>query len=343
VPTEDSLAAGRLQNLVGNIEYQLGQYDAALVAFDTALELIEPCGLDDEQERVDLWLNAHFGSFDVHLGRNEVERVSALIDNVRPLVEARGDAGSVSKLYSVLADQHLLERRYRVDAQIIEEYQRAVDVARTWVAASSTSGGEPVRRLRVAMSELGFALTFRGDLDEARQLLEQVLASGEREGSIGVQAQALVGLAITALRGDDVEVVRELAERARATWPPGYNRDYFFAVVALQAWVAWRDQQPKEARILATEALDLWGAYPRPWPHQWLALWPLTGAHLDSVEVQEAVSTARRLLEPSQALLPDDLEAAVQAACAAWDGAGPALACRLLAGAVQLARALGYA
>jgi len=46
------------------------------------------------------------------------------------------------------------------------------------------------------------------------------------------------------------------------------------------------------------------------------------------------------LLEPSLAPLPDELEAALQAA---WDRADPALAGRLLADAVWLARALGYA
>ena len=58
------------------------------------------------------------------------------------------------------------------------------------------------------MNALGFALTLHGDLDETRQVHEQVLASGQREGSKGVQGVALVGLAITALRGGDVEVVR---------------------------------------------------------------------------------------------------------------------------------------
>jgi eukaryotic-like serine/threonine-protein kinase len=104
-----------------------------------------------------------------------------------------------------------------------------------------------------------------------------------------------------------------------------------------------RDQRVEEALRLGAQALELWEAGPQSWPFQCLALWPLAGAHLDAGQIAEAVGAARRLLEPSQARLPDELEAAVQAACKAWDCAELELAGRLVDSAVQLARALGYA
>ena len=55
------------------------------------------------------------------------------------------------------------------------------------------------------------------------------------------------------------------------------------------------------------------------------------------------MGAARRLLDPSLARLPDDLEASVTAASDAWERGRPELAGGLLAGAVQLARHLGYA
>jgi hypothetical protein len=88
--------------------------------------------------------------------------------------------------------------------------------------------------------------------------------------------------------------------------------------------------------------VELWEPHPEFYPYC-LAFWPLAGSHLDLGHIEEAVGAAQRLLDPSLARLPDDLEASVQAASDAWDHGRPELAGRLLAGAVQLARDLGYA
>ena len=162
-------------------------------------------------------------------------------------------------------------------------------------------------------------------------------------GGPGARGRVLVDLAVNALRRGDVEVVRELAAQAREVAAAGGFQYDVAAATALQAWVAWRDQQVEQALALGAQALELWGSQPESYPFHFLALLPLAGAHLDTGQVDEAVGVARRLLEPSQARLPDELEGAVQSACEAWDRAEPELAGQLLAGAVQLARDSGYA
>ena len=84
------------------------------------------------------------------------------------------------------------------------------------------------------MLELGIALTWYGDLAEARQVLYQVLEAVERVGTPNGRAVVLTQLAITACRQGDVELVRELAPQARAaaavagpnfnTWPQQRRR-----------------------------------------------------------------------------------------------------------------------
>ena len=84
--------------------------------------------MDDDQERVDLWLRLQPNvEFSVHLWRNELERAAALIESVRPLVEASAADEVVACFYVALALLHVRERRYRVDAQILEEHRRAAD------------------------------------------------------------------------------------------------------------------------------------------------------------------------------------------------------------------------
>jgi hypothetical protein len=200
---------------------------------------------------------------------------------------------------------------------------------------------ESVRRF--TLTNLGVVLTWHGDLTEAQEVHEQALASAVLLGSIGARGAALVELAVNALRRGDVEVVRELAGQAReAVTAAGYPY-YTAAATALQAWVAWRGQQVGQALALGAEALELWESQPESYPFHCLALWPLAGANLGAGRLEEAVNAARQLLEPSQVRLPDELEAAVRSACETWDRDQPELAGHLLAGAVQLARHLGYA
>ena len=58
VRPEDSLQAARLQFLLSELEFQDHRFDEPLAASDAAEELIGPAGLEDDQERVDVWLRA---------------------------------------------------------------------------------------------------------------------------------------------------------------------------------------------------------------------------------------------------------------------------------------------
>jgi tetratricopeptide (TPR) repeat protein len=341
VGPEDALRAARLQYALGKIEYQDHNFDAALAACHAVDELIGPCGVNDDRERVDLWVHMHTNvEVSVHLGRNELERVAAVIESFRPLVEATCGPEVVACFHLAVAQQHVRARRYRVDAQVLEEHRRSLDAARALGPATLMDPNEGVRRL--TLSNLGVVLTWHGDLTEAQELHEQALASAVRLGSLGARGCVLVELAVNALRRGDVEVVRELAAQAREALAGGFQY-YVAAATALQAWVAWRGQQVGLALALGAEALELWESHPESYPFHCLALWPLAGANLDAGRLEEAVDAARQLLEPSQVRLPDELEAAVQSACETWDRADPELASQLLAGAVQLARDLGYA
>ena len=238
--------------------------------------------------------------------------------------------------------QHLAERRYRVDDEIVEEYRRAVGAAR----ASAPANYDLLRPEWTLVLDDGFlamALTWHGDLAEARQAHEQALAIAERQGSPVVRGVELVELAVTAMRRGDVEVVRELAPAGAGR---GRRRRVHAVLRGLRDGTAGLGRLARRAHGRCLGAGDrgarAWDPHPHSYP-DCLALWPLAGAYLDAGQVPEAVGAVRRLLEPSHARLPDELEAAVQEACEAWDRGEPELAGRLLADAVQLARDLGYA
>ena len=348
VRPEDVLQAARLQYLLGKIEFQQGNFDDALAAIAAAEELIGVPGLDDDQEWVELWLVLQLGEkYCIYAERDELDRgaaliaSAALIESARPLAEARCEGDLAGHLYGALATQHLRERRHRVDEQIVQELRRSMDSA--WVPATTT-----LRFLRPERGQfsgalfLGIALTWYGDLAGAREVYERGLETAERAGSPGGRGALLVELAITAFRSGDVELVRGLLPEARAGAATRGDPYHLAAATALQAWVAWRDERLAEALVLGAEALELWHPHPGFYPYC-LALWPLAGAYLGTGQNEQAIAAARRILDPSLARLPDELETAVLAACEAWGGADPVRAGHLLADAVQLACDLGYA
>ena len=109
------------------------------------------------------------------------------------------------------------------------------------------------------------------------------------------------------------------------------------------AWVAWNDQRPDAVLDLADEALSTWATTVVAYSWYWICLWPSIAVHLQAGRLAEAVAASRQLLVPPQQRLPDELEAMVEAAGAAWDRGESDLAARALAEALPLAERLSYA
>ncbi len=276
---------------------------------------------------------------------NDVERAASILARARPLVEARGSAMAVADFYRCVSKQHLRERGYRVDPEVVEDHRRAVKAAQA-VEGTKWDLGNPETVRISAMFLLGTALTWYGDLAEARQVLYQALDAVDRVGTPNGRGLVLLQLAITAWRQGDVELVRELAPQARAAAGGGAQRDQVAAATAaLEAWVAWRDHRTEQVISLGAEAMEL-TTYPveaYDFRFHWLAFFPLASAYLDLGQTERAVDAVRQMLEPTQAQLPDELEAAVQGASEAWDQGQPETAGRLVGEAVALAVKLRYA
>ena len=159
---------------------------------------------------------------------------------------------AVALFHRVLAWQHLGERRYRVDAGVVEEHRRALQAAQA-VEGTTWDLNNPETQRFSSLLSLGIVLTWYGDLEEARRVNNQVLAAVERVGTPNGRGMALIELAITAWRQGDTELVRELAEQARAAAVAGANLYYVTAAAAaLEAWAAWRDQRPEQVIALGT-------------------------------------------------------------------------------------------
>ncbi|HXR23424.1 MAG TPA: AAA family ATPase, partial [Acidimicrobiales bacterium] len=98
-----SLQASRLQNLLGLIETDNHDYDAALAAFDAAEAHLGDSPQDQDQEVVALWVEIMLeGRALVYYFIDEPARVAAVLAEVGPVVQARGGPAEKQLFQSAL-------------------------------------------------------------------------------------------------------------------------------------------------------------------------------------------------------------------------------------------------
>jgi class 3 adenylate cyclase/tetratricopeptide (TPR) repeat protein len=324
------LRSAHLWIRLGRLEMADRRYDESEAAFDAAGALLgdDPASMDAAaaEEWLELMVDgrsALYGMLD------QPERVLAVLDSARPMVETRGSSARKFGYYGHLAFGRVLLHRFRIDEADVADMRTALDAA--WHTGEEKDAG-------YAISFLAWILFLRGDLDEAQDLFEQGLKMAERIGETLLTGDCVLGLARIAVRRHDTDAVREFATRALAGgWDTGTGRHNLAEAKACLVWLAWREGRPADVLTLADEISDTANA------HRWVYLWPLLAIHLDAGRPADAVAAGRALIHPEQQRLPDELESALESALAAWDSGQPSLAAQRLAGAVALAQDLRYA
>ena len=112
----------------------------------------------------------------------------------------------------------------------------------------------------------------------------------------------------------------------------------------MQAWLAWQDGRPDDvirlsARVAELDLTTIAAGARYQW---WVYLFPLIAAQLAEGNIEASVAAARRMLDPTQQLLPDDITGTLDAASAAWDRDDRDSAARHLKAALDLAREHHY-
>ena len=331
----DALQRAHLYTRLGRLELTNVRFGSAEAAFDAAEALLgdDRGGWDDAT--ADQWLELMIdGRAAMHAMRAEPDLLLVVLEQVRPMLEARGTPARQHVFDRLLALQGLIRHHYRVEDADLTGFRRSVELA-------ERTGEEREKDLGYATYFLGWALWLRGELTEARERTEAALVMAERVGETHLRSISLMGLILTALRAHDTESVRALIPRAiEAARDDG---THVTGVMACQSWLAWRDGHPDQV-------IDLAGQIARFDPattafggrHRWVYLFPLIAARLRSGDTAAAVAAARQILDPSQQLLPDDLTAALDAACSLWDAGEIDAVASGLAGAIDLAHDLSY-
>jgi adenylate cyclase len=334
VDSTDSLLRAHFYIRLGRLNLADYRLDAAAEAFDAAGALLgtDPVQMDDAT--AEQWLELMVdGWADLHVLRYEPDRALAALDAARPLVD-RGSPARRHAFYQNLTMQHLISNRFQAD-------DTDVDMMRRSMEAGKLTGEE--KDAGYGTHFLGWVYWLRGELAESEELIQQALALAERIGETLLLGPSLLALVLIALRRHETETVRFLLPRTMTAAEAVGTREYVAGAKACQAWLAWQDGRPDDVVRLAEEYEQLGpitvGSCSR---YRWVYLWPLIGAHLAAGATAKAVAAGRQILDPSQQALPDELTAALQTGCEAWDQGEADAAARGLCAALDLARQLCY-
>jgi class 3 adenylate cyclase/tetratricopeptide (TPR) repeat protein len=338
----DPVLRAHLHTRLGRLEMHEKRHARAAAAFDAAQALLgADAGRVDttDDAATDQWLELMIdGWASMHLWCLELDLALAVLEQVRPILEAHGSPARKSAFYRFWTLQKLLRNRLRVDEEDLANLRAAIAVA-------EHSGEDRDKDVGYATDFLGWALWLRGDLAAAAEVETRALNLAERIGETVLLDLALMTLTSIALRQHDTGAVRALLPRAyEATRKVGAQFDGRIAAnMSVAAWLAWQDGRPDEVLRLAAEieSLDLTNVGSAAM-HGWTYLFPVLAVRLAAGATAEAAAAARWIIDPSQQLLPDDLTSALTAGCASWDEGDPVRAARHLTEALDLARARAY-
>ena len=270
VDERDSFQAARLQNLLGRMEIENHDYEAALSAYDAAVARLGDRPEDQDHAVVALWFEIQLeGRALVYFFSNEPAKGAAVLAEVSPVVEARGGPIQKQNFYTALLRNQLSQARHRVNEEII-----ATARAASKAADEVSDYYEPVLRppwpaAGWKLFDLARCLVLHGDLDEAEEKLNAALAVADRVGEPLLHLRCLSHLALAALRRHDAARVAALVPQTLGAAEATSSPDYEAMAKACLAWLAWREGRSEEVEPRAAEALALWAN------DHWLAARPL--------------------------------------------------------------------
>jgi class 3 adenylate cyclase/tetratricopeptide (TPR) repeat protein len=330
--TQNAIERARLRALWCDAEEGAHRYPEALAQCDLAEQELGPASDPPELLWLSAWVAVQQARMSVLYWINDTETYARLIERVRPFVEAHGSAEQRASFLISVFSMSVLRERYLLSDE-------TVALARAAYEAAQEAEPSP---FWWAVFDLGFALLWHGDLDEATAVLAESLAESERRGDATTRSRALTYLMAAARKRGDVDAVREavgpVIERAREASLPEYEA----MAIANRAWVAWRAGNQEQAATDAQAALRMWEELPVRYLFEWMALWPLLAMALASQRTEEAVNYARGMLAPRQQQLQEPVPALLEDAVHAWEAGQPAGAEESLRRAVSAAGDLGY-
>jgi tetratricopeptide (TPR) repeat protein len=333
VPQAERIWQTRLYRKSGIVLREQRLYAQALEAGFRAEEALGSQPEGDSPGWWDEWLDVQVDQVWARYWLARWPEMEALVNRLWPIVEKRGKPLNRMRFLRASLLMRMRRERYVVSDEMLADSRESLALCQEW--------GDMKSRVEHTF-ELGFLHLWRHELDQAEGCLLDSLELVESFGSVPMRALTLTYLTVVCRFRGQIEGVSDYAQHALEIAQAARMPDYVATARGNQAWLAWRRHDLPAAQIKGREALELWQHSPLVYPFQWIALFPLIGIALAQNRQVEAWDHVRVLLEPTQQLLPEALNAALEAALHSKTSSQPNEARLHLGRAVELAAQMGY-
>jgi serine/threonine protein kinase/tetratricopeptide (TPR) repeat protein len=303
-----AVARARVTRKIGKTWESEHRHDRAIEHYEAAQAQLPQDAAHASANERDEWFQVRIDRIWVSYWLDDVEEMDRITSGLLLLLEQHGSAVQRLQVYRGLFLRDLRKHRFAVD-------DRTLEYARTALAACD--GLESASERPFARFHVGFALLLMGRVDEAITELTAAHDLAVHVGDSAVQARSLMYLSLAARIRGDASRALELTDRFEAVAVENGMLEYLAAAHAQRAWARVCARDFTAARALARQALEIWRQ--RVFPFQWLALVPLLAASIVLEDDEDALASARGLLEPQQQRLPDAAATLLGHAVAQWD------------------------
>lgn len=333
VSKDDDLARARLYQKISAAWIAQRQVNNALDALQAAEAALNPAPDEPDQSWWYEWLELRLAQLQAYYFTNDLKRMLPVLDQAGPILSKYGTADQRGRYHANRVRVGNRRERYDPSAETLFD-------ARASLAAFVESGNP--REIADATFRVGFVLLWQGDLPDAETHLKAALEAANENGDVQVRVLCLTYLAVVCRMHRQDDAAQAYAAGALEAASAAKMAGYVGIARANLGWVAYRRKNVSVAETEFRSALELWKSVPTPYPFQWLALVPLVAILLIRRELNDAIDCALRLLEPSQAKLPDMLSSRLEAAIMAADQGHRSAALTALRRAIQTAHETGY-
>ncbi|TKD01214.1 serine/threonine-protein kinase PknK [Polyangium fumosum] len=305
LPAEGAITRARVHRKIGKAWEVHHDHGEALAAYAEAEAALGASAPRASAAWWDAWVEVQIDRIAVFYWAARVDEMAAIVERVRPVVQAGGTAAQRARFFRALTQIGLRSERYLLSAETVRN-------ARACLLACEQEEGSP----DLAATRFAFAtvLLWHGALDEAEARLLDALAEAERTGDVTLEARSLTYLTQVWRRRRRVAETRAWAKRSLGTAEAAAMDDYVGAALANLSWVALAEGDFGEVMRLGEAALARFRSSALVYPFQWMALLPLAAAALARGDHEGAACYAAALIEPGQQRLPEALTAALEAA-----------------------------
>jgi tetratricopeptide (TPR) repeat protein len=333
IPPDELLWRARLQRKIGRTWQDQGDFEQSEQAYEVAEGMLaeKPDEFSEMWWQEWLWIqiNRMLGLY----ARAQSGEMAELLDRVQPIVAEYGTTQQRDAFYS-----SKILMIYRRDRYVTSE--ELLNIIHEHLNLALEIGDQ--RMIAEAQFQLGFALLWYGNLNEAKSALHQALKSAEVSSHLYYKTLCLTYLTILHRKQGSLENTREYIKKSLAAAEGRQMIGYVGTAKANQAWLDWCSGDIESARYHGHQALDAWRQVEFVSSFQWTALWPLIAVAVHQDQLEQAVQYSVELLLPEQQALPQAITKALEQAIHTWQNDQPHITHKHLQLALTLAKEINH-